>query len=277
MKIGFMQGRLSPLVNNKIQAFPYENWKTEFSEADRLGIRAMEWTLDQHNLHSNPLMTDFGRAEIGSLSSKFNVEVPSVTGDCFMQSPFWKIEGRQSLQLQADLKSVIYSCSKMGISKLVVPLVDNGSIETDAQRLKLLDFSKTLLPSLKRSKIQIVFESDFAPEKLKEFIDDFDTSFFGVNYDIGNSAALGFDVEKEFDAYGHRVRNVHIKDRIYNGNTVPLGLGCADFDKMFGKLKEFQYDGNLILQTARATDGNHSIVLKKYSRMVAKWKSVHGL
>ena len=37
-KIGFMQGRLSPIVDNKIQAFPFGNWEQEFSIAKELGI-----------------------------------------------------------------------------------------------------------------------------------------------------------------------------------------------------------------------------------------------
>ena len=30
LKIGFMQGRLSPLVNNQIQSFPLGNWENDF-------------------------------------------------------------------------------------------------------------------------------------------------------------------------------------------------------------------------------------------------------
>ena len=33
VKIGFMQGRFSPLVNDRIQAFPVENWENEFKIA----------------------------------------------------------------------------------------------------------------------------------------------------------------------------------------------------------------------------------------------------
>ena len=33
-KIGFMQGRLSPLVDGKIQAFPWDCWSEEFSVAN---------------------------------------------------------------------------------------------------------------------------------------------------------------------------------------------------------------------------------------------------
>ena len=30
--------------------------------------------------------------------------------------------------------------------------------------------------------------------------------------------------------YGKRILNIHIKDRPYKGNTVPLGEGDVDFD-----------------------------------------------
>ena len=37
-KIGFMQGRLSEIVNNKIQCFPWENWENEFVEASKINL-----------------------------------------------------------------------------------------------------------------------------------------------------------------------------------------------------------------------------------------------
>ena len=45
-KIGFIQGRLSPIINNKIQIFPVENWKDEYEKASSLDIRLIEWTID---------------------------------------------------------------------------------------------------------------------------------------------------------------------------------------------------------------------------------------
>ena len=45
--IGFIQGRLSPIINNKIQVFPVENWEKEFSEAKIIGLDMIEWTIDE--------------------------------------------------------------------------------------------------------------------------------------------------------------------------------------------------------------------------------------
>jgi L-ribulose-5-phosphate 3-epimerase len=84
---------------------------------------------------------------------------------------------------------------------------------------------------------------------------------FGINYDIGNSAALDFKPAEEFSAYGARVLNVHVKDRVLGGTTVPLKTGSADFDAVFAALAQKNYQGNFILQTARAAECNHSEVL----------------
>ena len=92
-RIGFMQGRLSPVVDGKIQAFPYGFWQLEFELAAINDYRLIELTLDYEKPFTNPLMSDDGRAEIRELSSKFNIKIPSVTGDCFMQKPFWKAIG----------------------------------------------------------------------------------------------------------------------------------------------------------------------------------------
>ena len=48
--IGFMQGRLTELYENKIQSFPWNNWEKEFELANKNGLKIMEWTIDSENL-----------------------------------------------------------------------------------------------------------------------------------------------------------------------------------------------------------------------------------
>ena len=92
-----MQGRLSPLVNGRIQAFPADCWHKEFALAGSADLRLMEWTVDHAQLHENPLMTVSGRREIRRLGAAYGVAIPSLTGDCFMQAPFWKASGPVSI------------------------------------------------------------------------------------------------------------------------------------------------------------------------------------
>ena len=55
----------------------------------------MEWTLDSERLYENPLMIENGRQEIKKLCQEFDIRIFSLTGDCFMQSPFWKKSGSE--------------------------------------------------------------------------------------------------------------------------------------------------------------------------------------
>jgi hexulose-6-phosphate isomerase len=271
-----MQGRLSPQVDGRIQAFPWECWQQEFALAEELDLRLMEWTLDQERLYENPLLTPAGQGQIRALCARHGIQIGSLTGDCFMQAPFWKADGAAATALQKDFRAVMESCAAVGIALIVVPLVDNGRLETPAQEAALLAFLATLAPFLRAQRMQVVFESDLPPEPLARFIAKLDPATFGINYDIGNSAGMGFDCAEELAAYGRRVVNVHIKDRVLGGTTVPLGTGNADFGRVFSALAGAGYRGRYILQTARASDGRHAEVLAKYRDMAVGWIAAHG-
>lgn len=266
-----MQGRLSPRVGGRIQAFPCATWREEFPVAERLGLRIMEWTLDQERLRENPLLTSPGRDEILALCEQHGVAVPSVTGDCFMQAPFWKVGGREGKERQSDFDAVVEASAHAGIAIIVVPLVDNGRIESDHQGQTLVAFCEDRADVLSSHGLCVAFESDFEPDALGRFIARLDPGLFGVNYDMGNSAALGFNAEEEMSVYGDRVINVHVKDRLRGGMTVPLGTGSVEFPRVFAALAGAGYAGNYILQTAWAENGDHANAVGRYRDMTINW------
>ena len=270
-KIGFMQGRLSNQINNKIQSFPWHNWEKEFAEAKKININLMEWTLDYYKIFSNPILTSKGQDKINKLKAKHKIKIESVTGDCFMQKPFWKFSKKGRLKLQKDFKSIINSLKNIGIKIIVVPLVDNGKIENKFQNEVLIDFFLKIEKMLKKNNQRIAFETDKNPTQTVELLKILNSKVFGINYDIGNSASLGYDHKDELNAYGRRVINVHVKDKVLNGTTVSLGEGNASFKIVFSLLKKFKYNGNYILQTARSKNKQHSKVLKKYYEFTKKF------
>jgi len=274
MEIGFMQGRLCDRVDGKIQAFPWLDWEKEFPLARQLGIPLMEWTLDQERLHENPLMTAAGRERIRELSRQNDLRIQSLTGDCFMQTPFFKVAGAARESLLYDLRAVLDAAADLGIRHVLVPLVDNGALTSPDEEAALIKGLLPLHDVLTGAGLKIVFESDFAPELLARFIERFPEDAFGLTYDIGNSAALGYSPSEEIASYGHRIDNVHVKDRVLGGTTVPLGSGNADFPTVFRALRSMGYAGNLILQTARA-DGDHAQALDCYRAMTLAWWNDH--
>ena len=267
--IGFMQGRLSPMIGGTIQAFPWDCWQHEIVAAKSIDISIMEWTLDQDRLYENPIMTASGQREIISLCNNHNFSIPSLTGDCFMQAPFWKVDNAAHCErLKADFRAIINSCSNIGVEFVVVPLVDGGSLDNLRQENILVDFLSLQQNRLNELGVRIIFESDFEPVELNRFISRLDSDVFGINYDIGNSASLGLNPLDEFKFIGDRILNVHVKDRLFKGTTVPLGDGDADFNAVYSLLKSHNYDANYILQTARASDDRHLEVLQQYKKFV---------
>jgi hexulose-6-phosphate isomerase len=267
-KIGFMQGRLSPLRNGRIQSFPWETWQDEFEAAADLNIRKLEWTIDSENFASNPILTLIGREEVRRLKTLYNMEIPSVTCDYFMENPPWKSD---SEHLFRCIESILMGMTEIGAKILVIPLVDNSSLSNENEFSQVVHFFTRMSNLLLTNNLQIAFETDLGPQAFADFLANFDGESFGVNYDVGNSASFGFNPTEEFAAVGPRILNVHVKDRVLGGTTVPLGNGNADFPTVFRCLNEHGYVGNLIMQTARAQDGKHAEVLAMYREQIVHW------
>ncbi len=267
-RIGFMQGRLSPQVDGRIQAFPWATWRQEFSLAASIGLSVMEWTLDAARLEENPLMTRPGRSEIRELAGRYSILIPSVTGDCFMQEPFWKVVGDQSKSRLAMLEQVVEASREAGVGLVVVPLVDNGAIADPKEEERFRNGIDQLIPLLQSSKIMLAIESDLPPDAQVRLVSSFPKECVAINFDMGNSASLGWSPEKELRTVGARIGNVHVKDRLRGGGTVPLGQGAVEFPAVFRELDAAGYRGRVIIQAARALDGDHVGLLRTYAGFV---------
>ena len=268
-KIGFIQGRLTK-QKNKIQQFPHNNWKRELQLARKLKINLIEWTIDHYGFYQNPLLNINLLEYIKQETFKNKIKINSVTADFFMEKPFWK-QKNSSYYLE-KIKILIKFCGLHKIRFIVLPLVDNSSIKNDNLKKKVIFELKKFRNLLTKKKVIILFESDFRPKKLLKFIRGFKSSNFGINYDLGNSASLSYDIEDEFKIYGKYIKNIHIKDRLKKGNSVRLWSGNVNFDKFFKLIDKINYKGALILQTARSVNkGEDFNELKTNLRFIKKF------
>ncbi len=111
------------------------------------------------------------------------------------------------------------------------------------------------LDLLEKHQINLSLETDLNPDDFSALLKTIDSDRVTVNYDIGNSASLGYDPVEELEAYGKKITDIHIKDRQLNGGSVVLGQGNADFDRFFTTLNEFNYSGPFIMQAYRDDEG----------------------
>ena len=265
---GVMQGRLvPPEIKNKIQSFPWKSWQKEFHLAKKLRLKLIEWTLDNKNFYKNPLLNSKYFEKIKNLSEKNNIRIESVTCDFFMEKPYFKQNKKNKIEIKKKILFLINSCLILNIKYIVLPLVDNTSLKTKKDENTIVGLINFFLPLIKSTNIRILFESDYNPKKLLKFIKRFKLKNIGINYDTGNSASKNYDFNKE-KIYFKYVQNVHIKDRLCFGTTVPLGKGNQDFEKVFKYLKK-EYKGNIILQTARSKN-KHVDELRKNFYFIKK-------
>ena len=262
-KIGFMQGRLvNSEKKNTIQYFPEKNWPKELKMAKKINFKMMEWTINIENINKNPLFNG-DLKNLKKMIKDYKIRIPSITNDYFMQKPFFKKKNiKKKNEILNILKKIILNGNKIGIKYHIFPLVDNGSVSSVSEEKILINEIKKLSKLLKKSS-QILFETDYKPEKIIKFIQKFKTKKVGINYDTGNSAGLNYNFDNEIKYFKY-VKNIHIKDRVLNGKTVRLGKGNWDYKKFF-KLIKSKYKGNFILQTARSQSNKHveEIIINK--------------
>ena len=263
-----MSGRLSKQINNEIQAFPFQEWQKEFKNAKEVGFSSIEWIFDTN---PNPITNEKGIHEMSNLIKKSNIRINSVCCDYFMKK---QLVGKNPIEMEKKynvLKKIVQSSKKLGITNIEIPLVDSSSLRNEKDKKQFVEVIKKIIPLLNKN-MQIVLETDLSPKKFREFIESFGDNKIKVNYDTGNSAALGYDIEEEFKEIGKYFANIHIKDREFQGNTVPLGDGDVNFELFFDKLSRIDYDGELIIQGARQDfKENHIKTCKDYLKIVKQY------
>jgi hexulose-6-phosphate isomerase len=249
-EIGIMQGRLSPRIDGKIQAYPASTWQKEFDIAQEIGYAAIEWIVEKP-VETNALMTDSGKAEIKKVIASTGVRIDYVCADIFMQQPLVRMTEKTKSQNKEYLLEILKNAKDVGAIGVEIPFVDNSSIKSETEKQEFIDVMQGAFKLAKDLDMKISLETDLPPIAFKELLENIGLDYIQANYDIGNSASLGFDPDTELEAYGNKILNVHVKDRKLGGTTVPLGTGSADIQGVFQKLNEIGYAGGITLQAAR--------------------------
>lgn len=254
-EFGIMQGRLLPKYNNRYQAHPLGYWQEEFNIAKNVGVNYIEFILDYNDYQLNPLMSNFGISEISDIIQKSGIRVRSICADIFMEAPLHsenKIVAKTSIDI---LLKLINNAAKLGITDIVIPCVDQSTLRGTTDQKRLLENLHQPIELATKLNINLALETDLAPIPFLNLLNKFDSDIVKVNYDIGNSASLGFDIFEEFKLYGDRISDIHIKDRVLGGGSVELGKGNANFTSFFKVLSSINFKGPIVMQVYRDENG----------------------
>jgi L-ribulose-5-phosphate 3-epimerase len=252
---GIMQGRLLPKFKNRYQAHPLGYWKDEFIIAKEIGLSYIEFILDHNDYEKNPLITDLGINEIVNIIQKTGIGVRSICADIFMEAPLHSENISISNTSKEILLKLIENSAKLGITDIVIPCVDQSTLKGEADQNRLIENLTEPIKLANKRKINLALETDLAPIPFLNLLNKLDAGVVKVNYDIGNSASLGFDIFEEFKLYGNRISDIHIKDRVLGGGSVVLGAGNANFKSFFQVFSKIDFTGPIVMQVYRDEEG----------------------
>lgn len=261
IELGIMQGRLLPKYKNRYQAHPVGYWSDEFVIASKLGLKSIEFIFDYNDYKLNPLMNENGINEISKISKNTGVNVKSICADYFMEAPLHSSNQKVKEKSLHVLKTLIKNSSLLNISDIVIPCVDQSSLKNNIDKERLVNSLYDSVIYASKFNINIALETDLNPKDFLDLLNEFRLENLTVNYDTGNSASLGYNINQEFEYYGNKISDIHIKDRVLNGGSVMLGTGNTDFKSFFKLLSNMEFNGPIILQAYRDNQGIK--VLKK--------------
>lgn len=253
-ELGIMQGRLSPPVERRLQAFPWNSWEKEFAHARACGFDAIEWLFEAEDYEQNPLWTDAGVEKIQSLADETGVVVRSVCADYFIAQPFFRVGESERLRSVAVLNQLISRAAQLGIKVILVPILEENELQNEKEKVQLLESLRGPLELAGAHGIRLGLETELPATEYKELIEQGDHPALGVYYDVGNATARGYDPAADVRILSKHLCGIHIKDRKRNGPSVLLGQGDVNFSECFTALAEARYTGLLILQTAFGDD-----------------------
>ena len=247
LRLGCLQGRLSPPIDNKVQEFPFDTWREEFKLLEKLNLNHIEWIVTKNSFDNNLLfIEDLTKYPISSICSDHLIDGCIIFG--------WFLE--------KYLDPVCEAAIKNNIKNITIPLLEQSNMENDNERKSFCNIIKKY--GEKYKELNFTFEMELSPLKQLEIVNLSDN--FYITYDTGNQNFCGYDHKYSLYHLHNKINNVHLKDRDFSGLSLPPGKGDTDFELIFQLLKEYKYDGYYTLQTARNTkkEGSEFEIIKKY-------------
>lgn len=248
LRIGVMQGRLSPRPPGKLQEFPHQSYAAEFPKAARLGLHSIEWIFEAPGFERNPLWTPAGRAEIRGLVAASGVRVQSVCADYFMlrrlagESPGALADNRRVL-LQ-----LIAAAAEIGADRMLIPLLETSAVDGPELQSDVIESLRGAAPVAERHGVTLGLEMEIPGTDYARLIERVGSRFVRAYYDTGNSTAQGADIAEDIVPLLPYLHAVHIKDRVRGGGSKPLGTGDANFQAFFPRLLRAGFRGDFVLQ-----------------------------
>jgi hexulose-6-phosphate isomerase len=248
LRIGVMQGRLSPRPAGELQEFPWQSYRDEFAKAAKLGLDSIEWIFEAPRFEENPLWTESGREEIRELVAATGVRVQSVCADFFMVHRLAG-ESPRALAEHCDvLRDLIVAASAVGADRILIPLLETSAVDSAELKREVVLSLRSAVDVAERYDVTLGLEMEIPGPDYARLVHSVGSRRVRAYYDTGNSTAQGFDIAEDIVPLLPVLHAVHVKDRVRGGGSRPLGTGDTNFQGFFPALLRGGFRGDFVLQ-----------------------------
>ena len=171
-----------------------------------------------------------------------------------MPNSFFRVSSAKRQQSIDVLQRLIESAAAIGAALILIPILEVSEIRKDREADEIAAALVSCLPAARAAKVRLGLETELPVARYVGLVKRIGDEAVGTYYDIGNAAAQGYDCAADIRALGESIYGVHVKDRVRNGGSVPLGQGSTDYTAVFGALRDIAYKGALVLQTVFGPD-----------------------
>jgi L-ribulose-5-phosphate 3-epimerase len=243
MRLGIIQGRLLPPVNNKIQEFPKDNWQQEFDILTQVDLNHIEFIVTKDSF------SDFTGLSLKNFSNR----ISAVCCDNIIDEDFYKLEF-----LTKQLIPICELAKRDGIQNINIPLLEQSSLTED----NFEEFSRNILEISNTYDLNFNFEIESPLEVSLSLVNLSDRFYF--IYDTGNLNYIKVDHKDYIENIILKISQVHLKDRDSDGSHYP-GSGTTNFKLIFDLLRKYNFSGPFTIQTKRGDSGLESKTIQQHS------------
>lgn len=246
-----MQGRLSPVENNRFQFFP-NDWLAEFLQAKKMGFDGICWFLDLDKPNFDPIRNLWGSPDNLTEIDQISKILPIRGIDCGRYGFF----GSGATKVIDDFKLLLPALSSRLTGGVIsVPLLESNFPKSANEKKETVENLRQVANLAKSLNLRLALETEWPVDQVVDFLDLLNCVNVGVCYDIGNATSYGFDCPAEIRQFGQKIFDVHLKDReVGKTQSMLLGEGAADFPSCFHAFKDIDYKGGFTLQAWRGED-----------------------
>lgn len=193
-------------------------------------------------------LTASGRREFRNLLRSYHLEVSAL--NCPL---------RHGLDVGADgqqridhIRGVMLLASDLGCRKVIVPLPRLPDDPKNPRAVVMREALQALGSFGDGIGTQLALEAGLDPgDKIRDYLNTFDTGGLGVNFDPVNSILAGSDPFTDLTALVDRVIHTHARDvrttAGSGGREVPIGTGEIDWATYLATLELIGYQGYLVV------------------------------